>query len=433
MTTDRRAAHRQGAVFLLTVYATALTLLVLNAVSLQRTAHELRISQMARDGQQAFWLAEAGLDHAVEAIRTAPMNVSAPLSTLTLHNGTAQVQVAQSLTAPTWTQPIPQFVYQVTAIGQATDSSDTATLHATVLTDATMTGAWANGTFRSIAGAWGPEDEDHPIAHTGDVRAAKGIAATVTVGDGTTIRGNVWVGPRCTAPCVGYDYLRGSTDVAHDGVYLKHDNWDELPDGRVTGTIASTPMPMARTPLPEVPQWCRQGTLDSISVADTELLVVKDGDPLDRSPAGDGRILICVDNVELLPEAKLTFRNPTMMYISHGISNNGTISVAIGTRPDDRGLTILSDQRLASTRPEETVEFGRIEGSIYAPQCDILLHPTWADPFSDMGGYEMQPHVRYLGYLVANNIRIDGVNASAHVPGAGESSSMPQVITWYAD
>src|SRR3989338_337969 len=100
--------NNRGAVFLLSVYVTALVLLVLSGLSLQRTTHEQRMAIISRDSQQAFWLAEAGMDQAIQRIRQSPMNVNTttPFSSLS-STGTLTVTIVQSLTAPTWIQPIP--------------------------------------------------------------------------------------------------------------------------------------------------------------------------------------------------------------------------------------------------------------------------------------------------------------------------------------
>ncbi|MBI3997278.1 MAG: hypothetical protein HY352_06440, partial [Candidatus Omnitrophica bacterium] len=67
--------NQRGAAFLLAVYFAALTLLLFGGISFQRTTMEIRAAQLARDQQQAFWLAEAGLDQAIKRIRQSPMNV----------------------------------------------------------------------------------------------------------------------------------------------------------------------------------------------------------------------------------------------------------------------------------------------------------------------------------------------------------------------
>lgn len=56
-------ANDRGAVFLLAIYFSALILLLVGGVSLQRTNTEVRAAQVSRDLQQAFWLSESALDH----------------------------------------------------------------------------------------------------------------------------------------------------------------------------------------------------------------------------------------------------------------------------------------------------------------------------------------------------------------------------------
>lgn len=69
-TLRRSSPHNnRGAAFLLAVYLSAITLLLLGGVALQRTNTELRAIQLSRDLQQSFWLAEASLDKGITTIR----------------------------------------------------------------------------------------------------------------------------------------------------------------------------------------------------------------------------------------------------------------------------------------------------------------------------------------------------------------------------
>lgn len=427
----------RGAVVLLTVYVLSLMLLVIGGVSLQRSTHEQYLSQIARDHQQAFWVAETGLDLAIQRIRQNPMNVdTAPYPN---KPPSLTITIGQSLTPPTWTQPIPKFLYQVDSeVRNYGSSKVSSTLHAKVTTDATMTGLWAGEYVMMWSGFWGPEYDEHTIDYTGDVRVGGGTIQTVWVGRGTTIWGNVSIGPSKASEMSfgfpgqvypGWQEPMMSSDLEWAGVYLEPDtdNSPPLPTGRVTGTATSKSLPIA--PLPEVPEQCADpANMGSVQVAAEEVLEVRDGDPLDHSESGDGRILVCASELKVGEKARLTFKNPTMVYLAkEGIRNWGTINVAIGTLPDDRGLTILSDKHMSWT------EVGRMEGSIYAPRSDLYLGRTDVDPYSEVGDYEMQPYQRILGYLVANSIDIDGVNTSARVSGAGTPHSPPQVTTWYTD
>jgi Tfp pilus assembly protein PilX len=75
--TRRRAgswSNDRGAAFLLAVYMSALVLLLLGSVSLQRTTTEVRAAQVSRDLQQAFWYAEGSLDSAIRSGQAASMD-----------------------------------------------------------------------------------------------------------------------------------------------------------------------------------------------------------------------------------------------------------------------------------------------------------------------------------------------------------------------
>ena len=62
--------NNRGAVFLLAVYLSALALLLLGGISLQRTNIDLRAAQISRDMHQGFWLAEGALDYALAHVKT---------------------------------------------------------------------------------------------------------------------------------------------------------------------------------------------------------------------------------------------------------------------------------------------------------------------------------------------------------------------------
>lgn len=430
----------RGAVFLLAVYVTALFLLILSGISLQRSTHEQRMASIACNSQQAFWVAEAGLDHAVRLIRQTPMNTMATTDlandhlTLTIPNaGTADIWIKQTLTPPTWEQPIPRFAYQVTSVGQTTNSTGTqATLHATLTTNAAMKGMWANGEVTLEHGNWGPPDNpDRPIEYTGDIRSVLGEFDTVTVGYGTTISGNVTIG--MPDDRIGYDDLIGPEDLIgpdydYHGVSLEEA--DVLPAGRVTGNVNA--MPMAEAQLPPLPPQCGEDVIrdldDSITVLYGQTLLVTDGGIYDHSEAGDGRILICANDITVNERGSLVFRAPAMVYVLSGFSNDGYVYAAIGTAPADLGLTLLVPLGGAIGS-----DLGKFRGAVYAPEDDLTLARSDADPVAETLGYDRQPYPRALGYIVADGIEIAGVNVSANVSTAGQVTTTPQVTTWYAD
>lgn len=62
--------NRHGAAFLLAIYFSAIVLLLLGGVSLQRTTVDARAAQVSRNLQQAFYLAESGLDQSLQHLRS---------------------------------------------------------------------------------------------------------------------------------------------------------------------------------------------------------------------------------------------------------------------------------------------------------------------------------------------------------------------------
>jgi len=69
LNSSRRGGQPRGAAFLLSIYLSAMTLLILGGIALQRTAIESRAAQVSRDLAQAFWGTEAAFDQSVFALR----------------------------------------------------------------------------------------------------------------------------------------------------------------------------------------------------------------------------------------------------------------------------------------------------------------------------------------------------------------------------
>lgn len=133
----------RGAVFLLAVYLTALFLLVLSGISLQRSTHEQRMSTIARDTQQAFWLAEAGLDRALNCVQDNELTKTS-CTFQELANGIATPQWS-ALEAQVTSLSTQQVAYQLSGVGTPTNSSYTEQVNARVDTAGPLQGAWAQG------------------------------------------------------------------------------------------------------------------------------------------------------------------------------------------------------------------------------------------------------------------------------------------------
>lgn len=80
----RALTNTRGAAFLLAVYLSALMLLLLGGVSLQRTSTEVHAAQVYRDAQQAFWLSEGALDSMIVKSQNQPLHsrTSYPVASL---------------------------------------------------------------------------------------------------------------------------------------------------------------------------------------------------------------------------------------------------------------------------------------------------------------------------------------------------------------
>jgi len=84
----RRHVNNRGVAFLLAVYLSALAILLLGGVSLQRTNTDLRAAQISRDVHQRFWLAEGAMDYALAHVRSQePVVTTSGKTNLTVLDG----------------------------------------------------------------------------------------------------------------------------------------------------------------------------------------------------------------------------------------------------------------------------------------------------------------------------------------------------------
>lgn len=184
-------ANRRGAAFLLAVYFSALALLLLGSVSLNRTTIEIRAAQVSRNVQQGFWRAEAALDdymtrdpeqnfangdHPARGVPGASFNVA--LNEAEVFNNPAQEQVVSSGKIELRI-PAPYQRLIKTVVATSTDpSSGVQRNRSTVTSEGPLRGIWANGTI-AVGGGAGIASSDYKFL-LGDLHSKLGsVVSTI--------------------------------------------------------------------------------------------------------------------------------------------------------------------------------------------------------------------------------------------------------------
>ncbi|MDP3703568.1 MAG: hypothetical protein Q8R78_04210, partial [Candidatus Omnitrophota bacterium] len=196
--------NRRGVVFLLSVYFTALTLLILSGLAIQRTMLESRASNLSRDNAQAFYLAEASVDQALVRSRTERLEEGPtyevsemPLGQGSFHivTNTADVLPGASIAASRQ-----EFLQDIVGVGSAGDVGS-ATVQASFLNTEPLSGVWSNALIlvqgSGVQYVLENGQPDQSIARTvlvGDLNSNLGIAGSVRVLGGVDLQGNVRVG-----------------------------------------------------------------------------------------------------------------------------------------------------------------------------------------------------------------------------------------------
>lgn len=468
-TTHLRAAHRwgslrnqRGAAFLLAVYFAALTLLLLGGVSLQRTNVESRAAQVTRDQQRAFWLAEAGLDKALQTIRTTPgMIKEAVINPVVIPSGVATYQLMQQGTdLSTWQTGKMQTLYEITASGQVTAASPQTNVSATVGRVGPLRGMVAR---KSVTIWYSGGDFPKKTTVTGDIAVAGGTPGTVWLDPGVTVKGNVTIGPKDPVnPWLNlYGPPKEQGTAQTDGILLSPEDrspaeiidgelWDparNLSAATITGTTRS--WPILSIPSPMAPAQCQ---LAPFELHDGDDYTLADGKAFDMTP-GDGKVDMCVPYVRIKEGSILKVKDPTTIYVTgvyervlknpktgkvmfawdYAFFNDGKVDTIVGlSKNPNRGLTLIVVAPPGRPR-ENLVVAGKFEGSIYAPDSAVFLDPTSAETHESADGWWIREHAtkRMLGYVVGNRIvatvDIDFTNKKS---AANDQELPPSVLRW---
>jgi len=224
----------RGAAFLLAVYVSALTLLLLGSVSLQRTTTEVRAAQLSRDLQQAFWYSEGALDSAVRNAHTNPLDSMKTIAIESLPNHgsvTAALAHAQIFNNNVDGEndrefknefnPYQTVTKKIVATGTSDVNGRRQSVAAYVVETGPLRGVWANGTVAVGAGA-GVQPGD--LFLSGDLYSAVGTVVS-EIGENKELLFDGVIG-------VPPDLVHDETE---EGWNAKLDHWSDVATPEIKG------------------------------------------------------------------------------------------------------------------------------------------------------------------------------------------------------
>ena len=345
--------------------AMAVTMVVvltsMGASLLVRSFNEDLVEQRSATLQQAFYMAEAGLDRASLNLRT-PTDPLDDLFTQTLSTGQFQLDPAQSLGPLTWSvvshgfsgaeerrveviySLTPQSVFQYAVFGgQALNVS----------------GSAQTDSYDSRLGPYNEDPANGPInaAHAGDVGTNAVTTGAVTLGGSYFIDGQVVVGPNVSDPAA---IVSGESSSFITG------------DPMLASAPATFPMPPVSVP---VGMSCPNLSLESHDVVTL-----------------NANGVYCYHNLTLKGGSLFTSDGPVTVYIT-GVLNAKGNSATAGSPSDPRNmLFLMSPASSAVVEDADLTGTTKFYGAIYGPNADITIH----------GNAEI------FGAIIANTVNVTG-------------------------
>jgi hypothetical protein len=372
-------SNNRGAAFLLTIYLSALAILLLGGASLQRTNTELRAAQISRDVHQRFWLAEGAMDYALAHVRNnEPVVTTLGKTHATILDGVEyrvpapagqQARFTVETTAAAILSPDRQrLTRRIVAKGRESTSRPFSELSVVYTQEGPLEGLWARNFVIAGGGANFPEtflrgsmrSNIGALTSTVDVAARKLKLDGLGMGRDMDLDGAVdyddvirQVSSELRSVKEGYKLLNGLTlgkagDDDTASTYVSGPAEQQIPhvEGNVSvGMVTSIPMPhvdVATADIPLLsmvhpalraalaPAYC-SGNLD---VPETDLDIREPFATLDSSgrlimdldPAPN-RMTLCVNSVTpatgqlwidtmLNNPPAITFRQPTTIYVT---------------------------------------------------------------------------------------------------------------------
>jgi hypothetical protein len=186
----------------------------------------------------------------------------------------------------------------------------------------------------------------------------------------------------------------------------------------------------------------------ALSLSGTEQRVIADGDPMDLTGPGDGKIAVCVTGVSLSDDSRLTFTSPATMYVT-GASYNQTghaalQAVSVGGAALSNGVEIVLPRWAQSVPtvwgyagrfaledwypPVITLGGGTFHGSIWAPYADVQIYSNRdaGDVLEPVNLFAYTSHIH--GASTHETFRFGSSAASSSTTGG--ASAKPSLISW---
>lgn len=398
LTCWKRLTSRRGAVFLLSVYFTSLVLLILGGISLQRTMTENRAAQVSRDTQQAFYLAEGALDVALTRLHTSDLLDGAygaeDQTALPVLNGLPTgARVMLTTTAAQVLNPTTQQISrQVRATG-VVPSGVTAQVTASITQQGPLKGAWMNGPL------WIRGNTLDSGIFRADLRSGLGTKKGLRLTSRVHHQGQLQIAASAatteTYELTSFEHVPWQTPIGDDsatdpGVYLQT-SFETPTSNSESGEAPLAPAVAPVLPIEPIvspyPAAQCSGTLTMTTPNETLMIVDGNANPPDLSPAGDGKIVLCLQYVNMAAAgARVVFRSPSTVYVTgkdvatgFAVSAKDFYAVGPGLIPDTAPLLRKGVQLVVTKAPEGSIagtvslQTKRFDGSIYAPQSIVYF------------------------------------------------------------
>lgn len=272
---------------LLAIYVMSLALLVLESVSLQQAIAALRAAQASRDVQQVFWLAESAVDSAIAHLSTT-QDGFAYTASIPGTAGDAQFTVT----------PVSGAAASSARMIHATSTSPAG--HSTMITavvreEFSFHGVLSEGSINLLFMPRGLPGEQSGIV-LGDLQSGLGLTRSITLSG--PVRHQVGLRIGSSGPTTETYPTQGpgatpwtnvlGTNPNTDGVYLD-DSFGAMPTADYILSVASLPS----RPLVDAP-YSAASCSTPLEWMGGATRIVNDGDPLDLSGPGDGKIDLCL-------------------------------------------------------------------------------------------------------------------------------------------
>ena len=383
LTLMRARTSQRGFMLLMSLGVTVFVAIV-GAASMVRALHEAGVGRRNADQQQAFYLAEAGLDRASMNLRT-PDEAADDLLSLTLPTGSSAA--VGSYTIVQTADPLDPLRWTVTSTG--TSSGTVRRLEVVYMltrqsifqqalfadVQVNVSGSAQTDSFDSRLGAYedDPNDPGYNQGSNGDIGTNSIADGGITVGGSIFIEGQMVVGPGVDPPA---SIVNGCGDPPDCSSFVTSDPW-------VASQSAPVPMPAVTVPGGLAP-WCADFTVQG----NTTVTLDPTGGPL-----GNGTY--CYRNLTIQGNANLTATGEVTVYLTGQLTAQGNSVVGV---PDDPTQVLFKMTSTAGATLEQVIQGNNtFYGSIYGPDAEVNI----------------QGNAKIYGSVIAEVVNVQG-NARLH-------------------